>query len=260
MGAPGRGHPDPGEVAGSAESEQHAEEYGSGSGKDGHPPERWFPVGIRPRAQEGDGEHGGVIQSRRILGRVCQRQEYPRHDHPPRHLPTAPDAGGTPGCRGEEQQRRGVVGRVRAQVQCGRDRGEQRSGEEGGALIGEQPARRAPDERRHAEHADQGQQPRRGQPAEAACDGAGRRVNDRSTGEPGLIRRNRGAVQPVRPVELPCRQVERLITERGLVPQHASGKRRLHREHREQRPPGPQFPGHPHIPRVSGCRGPAWSS
>ena len=245
MDAPGRGHPDPGEIAGAAEREQHGEDSRRDPSEEGRTPESYLPPGVRPRAQEGDAEHGGVVKGRRVLRRVGQREENPRCDQPSCGMVTAPGSRGAPGRGGQEQQRQGVEGRKRPQVQGRREHGEERGGEEGGAFVPQQPGRRAPYEGRHAEHEDQGQQPRRGQPPEAVGDGSDRRVDDRGAGKPGLVIRDLGAVQPVRPFQVPGIQVQRLVPERGPGPDHADRERRLDRQHREQRPWHP-LPGYPH--------------
>ena len=242
MGAPGRGHADPGEIARPAQCEQHGQDGGGGASEEGRPPESYLPPGFRPRAQDRDAEHSRVVKDRRVLGRVGQRQENPRCGYPPDRMLTAPDAGGTPGRHGQEQQRRSVVGRERTQVQRRRERGEQRGGEEGDARVRKQPGRRAPDEGRRAEHEDQGQQPGRGQPAEAVGDGSDRRVDDGSAGKPGLVHRNRGAVQPMRPLKMPGRQVQSLVPERGPGPHHAGRERGLDGQYSEQRPSRPHRP------------------
>ena len=92
------------------------------------------------------------------------------------------------------------------------------------------------------EHEDQGQDPGRGQAPDAVRQRAERRVDDRSPGEVGRERRDRRAVQPVRPLQVPGPQVGGLILERRVGPDEPERKSRLNDEHRDQRPPARGIP------------------
>ena len=53
------------------------------------------------------------------------------------------------------------------------------------------------------------------------------RINDRCTGEPGLERRNRGAMQPVRDLQVTGPQVGSLVDVGRIAPYQPQGQYRL---------------------------------
>ena len=86
----------------------------------------------------------------------------------------------------------------------------------------------------------------RGQPPDAVGQRADRRVDDRRSGEVGREMRDRRAVQPMRPFQMPGPQIGGLILERRVGLDEPERKGRLNDEHGDQRPPaGGVPPEHP---------------
>ncbi len=183
------------------------------------------------------GERGDErVEQQRGVGRgVGQRQGGRRRDHPPGRRFPDPGADHAPGRQRDQEHRHRVVGGERPQVQGRAEHGEQCGGEERGPPP-EQPGGSAPQQDRGAEHERQRQDPRAGQPADAVRRRADRRVKDRRAREILRERRNRHAVQPVRPFQVPGMQVQGLTLGCGVGPQQPQRQSRLNRQHNQQRP------------------------
>ena len=130
-------------------------------------------------------------------------------------------------------------------MQRGAQDGEQRGGEARGPAP-EQPPGGGPQQRGGAEHERQGQDPGAGQAPDRVGERAERRVDDRGAGEVIRERGNGRAVQPVRPLQVPGPQVQRLVLERGIRPDQPQRPGRLNGQHHGQRPPARHPPpAHP---------------
>ena len=120
-------------------------------------------------------------------------------------------------------------------------RGEQRGGEERRPPPVAVPGR-APQQRGRAQHEHHRQDPRPGQATYVVSERAEWRVDHRGAGKVVRERRDRHAVQPVRPLQVPGPQVQGLILVRGVGPEQADRQQRLDDEYRQQRPPAGHTP------------------
>jgi hypothetical protein len=89
-----------------------------------------------------------------------------------------------------------------------------------------------------AEHEAQRQQASAGEAGHCVRIRAERRVDSRRPGEVGGEGGNRRAVKPVRPFQVPGREVERLVGERGIRPHQSQRERDLDGKDDRQGPPG----------------------
>ena len=201
---------EPAEIAAPADQQPGAQERDHRGQQDGHPPQRDPAAYLRQRGQRRQHGHEDVKQDGGVGRGVGQGQGRACRDHAARRLPPVSDAQHAPRRQRDQQQRQGVVGGERAQVQGGAQHGEQRRGEERGPPP-VQPPGRAPQQRGRREHEDQGQDPGRGQAADVVRERAERRVDHRRAGEVIGKRGDSGAVQPVRPLQVPGPQVQSLV-------------------------------------------------
>ena len=212
------------------------------------------PIDRRTR-QRRQHEHDHVEQDRGVGRGVGQRQGRARRDHAARRFPPVPDLQHAPRRQRDEEQRQGVVGSERTQVQGRPQHREQRRGEERGPPPVLPPGR-APQQRGRREHEDQGQGPGRGQAADVVRERAERRVDHRGAGEVVGKRRDGRAVQPVRPLQVPGPQIQSLVLVGRVRPDQPERQQRLDDEYRQQWPPaGHPPPGGPVVPARSGLPG-----
>ena len=225
---------DPGEVAAAADQQSRRHQH------DHHDQQRRGPAGREPPAgrpcdQQRQGQHYHIEQRRRVCRRVGQRQRGARRGHPACPLTPVPGTDHAPGGQRDQQHRQRVIGGERPQVKHrARDR-EQRGGEKRRPPP-QEPAGSAPQQDGRPQHEHQRQLPRPSQPPGTIGQRTQRRVDHRRPGEIGSERRDRRAVQPVRPLQVPRPQIRGLILERRVSPHQPHRQQRLHCEHHQQRP------------------------
>ena len=140
----------------------------------------------------------------------------------------------------QQEQRHRVVGREGTQELRARQGGEQ-GGSQKCCPLPVQPGCRAPQKSRDPEHEAQREDARGGQATHAIGEGAERRVHDRCPREVRREVRDRRAMQPPCPLQMPGPQVESLVLECRVGPQEPYRQGRLDQQHRQQWPrPGRQ--------------------
>ena len=239
-----RGQDGPGEpveVAAPADEQPGAEEHEHRAQQDGGAPERDPPARRRERGQGRQRQHEHVEQDRGVGRGVGRGQGGTRRDHAARQRAPVSGPQHAPGRQRDQEQGQRVVRGERAQVQRRAQQGEQRGAEEP-CPPPVPPPGCAEQQRGRAQHEDQRQDPGPGQAARPVGERAERRVDHRCAREVIREGRDRGAVQPVCPLQMAGPQVQALVLEGRVGPQQPDRQQRLDDEHGQQRPPAGHSP------------------
>ncbi len=160
-----------------------------------------------PAAWPGEGggqseqNHDRIEQGRRVQGGVGERQRHSGGHHPPGGVRPISGPDDKPGRQSHQEQRHGVVGGERSQVQRrAQDREQCGSEERGPPSV--QPAGGGPQQGGSPQHEDQRQHSRSGQTSDAVRERSEQRIDDRRPGKERRELGQRRAVQHVRPLQM----------------------------------------------------------